>query len=329
MVVIYDRHGRHEFFDTQEIKGRSLNRWHGWLCSTGQANIYIDHDGQVYRGTCRVGESLGHIDTGFDLADGWITCTRDACTCGTEIKLSKARDRTYRDLFGVYGVSLPQEIDLAQAAAVESPIHKGFYVHWDLGRRCNFDCSYCTSNLHNKFEAHKDQDLLVRTADRLMSEAEDRALTARFCFAGGEPTLHPGFLDLCTHIFERRHRNLVTTNGTRSADYWIKLIAVADAQISYHFEFVNPVKLCRNVEAVIEARRSAARHGRHVGYLRIKLLPQPNDFRRLAAAIEDLQAIPGFVEQVSLEIAPLRKIEPRQELMDYSPAQIRHFGRVF
>ncbi len=58
------------------------------------------------------------------------------------------------------------------------------------------------------------------------------------------------------------------------------------------------------------------------------LFPQPIDINHLDAAIEDLQAISRIAEKVSFNTVPLRILEPRQVLMNYSPAQIRRFERV-
>lgn len=329
LIVIHDRRGRRARFDTQEVKGRGLNRWQGWLCSVGRETLYVDHDGAVFRGTCRVGGPIGHVARGFETEDDWIACTRPACTCGTEIKIAKARDHESLRLLGrpADGAADP-DLDLGATAAVECAWPNDLHVHWDLGRRCNHDCSYCTANLHNNHEAHKDYEVLVAFLDDVLDHAEARGKTARFCFAGGEPTLHPRFLDFCRLIRERGHRTLVTTNGTRGPHYWRELIRLADAHISYHFEFARFEKLRRNVEAVIEARRAARAAGGEAGYLRIKVLPQPHDFAALDEVIGRFRALPGFDREVSLEIAPLRRLKPRTELMDYTPEQVARFGRV-
>ena len=42
---------------------------------------------------------------------------------------------------------------------------KVFQVTWDLGRRCNYDCSYCPTHRHDNFSSHA-------TLDELKSRVE-------------------------------------------------------------------------------------------------------------------------------------------------------------
>ena len=36
-------------------------------------------------------------------------------------------------------------------------------VTWDVGRRCNFDCSYCPTHRHDNFSKHADLETLKKT----------------------------------------------------------------------------------------------------------------------------------------------------------------------
>jgi MoaA/NifB/PqqE/SkfB family radical SAM enzyme len=58
---------------------------------------------------------------------------------------------------------------------------------------------------------------------------------------GGEPTIHPKFLDLCKYIKHEKGAKFVsvTTNGSRTLDYHKKLFENLDAiTLSFHFEFM-------------------------------------------------------------------------------------------
>jgi len=84
-------------------------------------------------------------------------------------------------------------------------------VQWDLSRRCNYDCSYCWPTSHNKTDPWIHVDILKIAVDRIEKRQEGKM---QFNFAGGEPTLHRGFLELCTYIREKGHHIHVQTNGT-------------------------------------------------------------------------------------------------------------------
>ena len=85
-------------------------------------------------------------------------------------------------------------------------------VEWNLGKRCNYDCTYCPSVIHDNFSLHTDIEILKGAVDRLPHNA-------RISFTGGEPTVHPKFeelIDYCVNVKKIQWIN-VTTNGTRPA----------------------------------------------------------------------------------------------------------------
>jgi len=40
-----------------------------------------------------------------------------------------------------------------------------FQVTWDIGRRCNYDCSYCPAHRHDNFSPHATLEELIKNAD--------------------------------------------------------------------------------------------------------------------------------------------------------------------
>jgi MoaA/NifB/PqqE/SkfB family radical SAM enzyme len=67
-----------------------LNKYKGWTCYAGIESLMINWDGDVHRATCRVGDSLGNIYDGtFAVPTGPIQCTRNWCTCSSDIPLTK------------------------------------------------------------------------------------------------------------------------------------------------------------------------------------------------------------------------------------------------
>ena len=53
------------------------------------------------------------------------------------------------------------------------PVHTGpMMVTWDLGRRCNYDCSYCTAIHHNNTSRHRSVDELKNTFDFIPGKIE-------------------------------------------------------------------------------------------------------------------------------------------------------------
>lgn len=99
-------------------------------------------------------------------------------------------------------------------------------VVWDLGRRCNYDCSYCTGWMHsttapfNSFEKYKKTADFIDKYWKIYDDFHrvDRNWTCKISFTGGEPAVNPAFYDLVPYLREKypyMELNL-TTNGTWS-----------------------------------------------------------------------------------------------------------------
>jgi MoaA/NifB/PqqE/SkfB family radical SAM enzyme len=77
---------------SNDIIKQQLNQFKGWSCNAGLESLMINHDGEVYRATCRVGNSLGNIYSGsFNIPTESIICDRNYCTCAADIPLTKIK----------------------------------------------------------------------------------------------------------------------------------------------------------------------------------------------------------------------------------------------
>jgi MoaA/NifB/PqqE/SkfB family radical SAM enzyme len=113
------------------------------------------------------------------------------------------------------------------------PHQSSVKIEWNLGKRCNYDCSYCPSVIHDLTSPHTDIEILKSTVDKLMTIGKP----IRLSFTGGEPTVHPKFSELinyCKHIGIQWIS--VTTNGTRKKDWYLSQ-RVDQWVFSLHFEY--------------------------------------------------------------------------------------------
>ena len=55
----------------------------------GIETLMIDHDGSVWRATCRQGGVLGNIETGFTLEEDPILCAKRWCNCAADLNTTK------------------------------------------------------------------------------------------------------------------------------------------------------------------------------------------------------------------------------------------------
>jgi len=93
---------------------------------------------------------------------------------------------------------------------------EAFMITWDVGRRCNFDCSYCESTRHNTYSSPTEFDTLIKTFDFIQKYVQLYKFNqVNINFTGGEPTVNPRFWDLISYIKQNSNFGLgITTNGT-------------------------------------------------------------------------------------------------------------------
>ena len=113
------------------------------------------------------------------------------------------------------------------------PHQTSIKVEWNLGKRCNYDCSYCPSAIHDNFSPHTDLEIMKKAIDKLMTLGKP----IRLSFTGGEPCVHPNFREIVQYA---KYKNVawisVTTNGTLPFEFY-KLLPVDQYVFSIHFEF--------------------------------------------------------------------------------------------
>ena len=76
-----------------------------------------------------------------------------------------------------------------------------FTVSWLLGRYCNYRCSYCWPYARSDSKDHRPTELCLRTIDEIKRQARERNFNSfHFSLSGGEPTFHPGYIDILNYL---------------------------------------------------------------------------------------------------------------------------------
>jgi MoaA/NifB/PqqE/SkfB family radical SAM enzyme len=137
-------------------------------------------------------------------------------------------------------------------------------VTWDLGRRCNYDCTYCESTRHDNISAHHSLDEFKSTFSfikqwvGLYNEHRNEKTNTSINFTGGEPTVNPNFWDLVSLVKNDSPQfNLsLTTNGAWNKK---KSQMIVDnfngVTVSYHAEAHENLKK-QVIENIIELSKS-------------------------------------------------------------------------
>lgn len=125
-----------------------------------------------------------------------------------------------------------------------APTTEYFSIEWILGRRCNYDCMYCPTDLHNLTSKPHSLELLQSAWASIVTQTQGQRLPYKIVFSGGEVTADKSFLPFVKWL-RSQHSDIigmiiVTTNGSASLRYYKDLAKIVDAiSFSTHSEFFN------------------------------------------------------------------------------------------
>lgn len=88
-------------------------------------------------------------------------------------------------------------------------------INWNLSKRCNYDCSYCSSFIHDAISPWIDLVAAKKFIDSCDSSCANQK-KIRWNFTGGEPFSNPGFLDLVQFVRSKTTHDAITvaSNGS-------------------------------------------------------------------------------------------------------------------
>lgn len=143
--------------------------------------------------------------------------------------------------------------------AIDDKRENKLQVIWDLGRFCNYNCSYCPPHRSNNWSGKASLTELISTVKTLQryNSIYNRHRQAPFkitcSFTGGEPTANPTFFDFIAYMKSNlpNIQRTITTNGFYNSKQCQYIIDNIDyATVSYHCEASDEQKkiVRRNIE---------------------------------------------------------------------------------
>lgn len=130
------------------------------------------------------------------------------------------------------------------------PVNKNICrVEIGLCNICNFNCPYCVEkHMMNTFDKFLDYESLKNFFNKLSVKEH-----VEVNLAGGEPTLHPKFLDLVRFLKSKNYTTEVLSNGSRKKEWWKKAAKYLDVvHISFHPTETTVENLINNLEEICE-----------------------------------------------------------------------------
>ena len=126
-----------------------------------------------------------------------------------------------------------------------------FTVSWLLGRFCNYRCSYCWPYARSDRKDHRPTSLAYHTINEIKRQARENGFNSfHFSLSGGEPTFHPGYLDILKHLADdvenTNYTSIHMTSNCSRPMKWFKTYVEyakpfhrASITASLHVEHVN------------------------------------------------------------------------------------------
>jgi molybdenum cofactor biosynthesis enzyme MoaA len=131
------------------------------------------------------------------------------------------------------------------------PTESYISLTWMTGSRCNYDCMYCSKDLHDSTSKHPDLEKLKTVWNNFYKKTQHLNLPYKLSFTGGEVTANKSFLPLIEHLSTNNFnvkQMFVTTNGSASERYYRKLSTmVTGITFSTHSEFFNEAEFFTKV----------------------------------------------------------------------------------
>jgi len=112
-------------------------------------------------------------------------------------------------------------------------------VLWFLGKRCNYDCGYCSPHIHDAVSPFVDPEQSQKFIATAINWADSNNKKIKWAFTGGEPFLDPALLPIVTALSDSptTEQINVTTNGSLPLSYYEKFSGrLAGITFSVHLE---------------------------------------------------------------------------------------------
>lgn len=289
-------------YTPQDLIQSNANSFLNWKCSAGSEGLFIDWDGNVWPGTCLVGNKkflMGNVNDNKEIKiyKDYVVCNKQTCPCLVEIYLPKYKDipEQIKELKETDDDLLKSEFDAVTRAVDFDKERK--YIMWAFGRKCNFSCSYCDDHSHSKL----DSDLVGINAIEKVKKYADKIRNQKpisWSFTGGEPTINTLFLDFVKELYNLGDTITVATNGSASNEYYTELAKYANINISVHFEFLKAEKLKRVTETILQVKPE---------WFGLSFMAMPGKVSKCYDYLQLLDTIPEFKNNVRCHFDILRK----------------------
>jgi len=177
--------------------------------------------------------------------------------------------------------------DHIAVSSLESPLHavrkdpKIISVLWFIGKRCNYDCSYCPSYTHDNFSLHIDKKKAFEFIDEIEKYSVSQEKTFKISITGGEPFVHPDFMEILKYISSKKNLTqlVVVSNGSLPLDTYLKSLEyITNLTISLHLE--------QNEKTINDTINKIINLNKNHTWINVNLMMLPNKLSKIKDIIK-------------------------------------------
>lgn len=300
----------------------SLNNFKGWYCNAGTDFLWINDKGYIYGNVCRHSGCYGNLYTSFTLPTEPMICPAQSCYCAADIEIFKSKtkenfvdfsqDVSKEDLSHIEEYNGDEIISVAGVSKI--PEYKYFCINWNIGKRCNYSCSYCPPTVHDNFSPHMKFETFKSAIDKIMSSITVSRI--QITFTGGEPTINPDFFKIIGYCKEKEIRVFTNTNGTCTAAKLLSLVEVGGVSISVHPEFTQEEKLVKKINEVLKNNIT--------GSLKVKYMLIPGGLDKCKNFVN---LLPERTSNFKLSIEPLVDKNNDRKILEYTQEELEYIQK--
>lgn len=127
------------------------------------------------------------------------------------------------------------------------PLQDFFHITWTIQTRCNYDCMYCSEDLHNADSTVPTLSKLQQYWIQIYEKTKHQNKKYNLQIGGGEPTVNKDLIPFLKWLTEEYSDQIIyiglATNGSASKSYYLKLFNyVSGLVFSTHTEHINEDK---------------------------------------------------------------------------------------
>lgn len=267
MNILYHNDGTLSKIKIPELKQLNIN-FIDWYCPIHSFIWLVRHDGTIKSGTC--GQNIIHDQRNpFWNEQPYISATntfcatnRGACSCGADLNSPKAISKDFYNEFIEKVFNFDGDIlktiqpysgkEIVAIGQIDKILHNIAEIHLDIGKKCNFDCSYCPSGVHDNFSPFMSLKTIQKALDII--ESHSGVISNKNCvITGGEPTLFKDLTKLIEMLKLNNFKKIkINTNGTASYNAYANLLEDKNIKLdlSFHYEFTTEkiIKKCSKLK---------------------------------------------------------------------------------